>query len=82
MEKYPNLYGEFSAGSGANSIQRDLEFGREFVIRRAEQLLFGTDYLAQGQKTVQFELFDKLDLPDDVQAKIFRDNARRILKLA
>ena len=27
------------------------------------------------------ELFDKLDLPDEVQAKIFRDNARRILKL-
>jgi len=82
MEKYPNLYGEFSAGSGANSIQRDLEFGREFVIRRADRLLFGTDYLAEGQKTVQFELFDKLDLPAEVRAKIFRDNARRILKLA
>ncbi len=81
MEKYPNLYGEFSAGSGANAIRRDLEFGREFLIRRADRLLFGTDYLAQGQQVPQFELFDELDLPDDVQARIFRDNARRILGL-
>lgn len=81
MDKYPNIHGEFSAGSGANAIERDLEFGREFIIRRADRLLFGTDYLAQGQKIVQFELFDKLDLPDDVKAKLFRDNARRILRL-
>jgi len=82
MEKYPNLYGEFSAGSGANSIRRDIEFGREFIIRRQDQLLFGTDYLAPGQNVPQFDLFDQLDLPEDVQARVFRDNARRILKLA
>lgn len=81
MEKYPNLYGEFSAGSGANSIRRDPEFGREFLLRRADRLLFGTDYLAQGQTIPQFELFDEFDLPDEVQAKIFRDNARQILRL-
>lgn len=82
MEKYPNLYGEFSAGSGANSIQRDLEFGREFIIRRQDRLMFGTDYLAPGQKVPQFDLFNQLDLPREVQAKLFRDNARRVLKLS
>jgi predicted TIM-barrel fold metal-dependent hydrolase len=81
MEKHPNLYGEFSAGSGANSIRRDLEFGRQFIIRRADRLLFGTDYLAQGQKVGQFELFEGLDLPDDVRSKLYRQNALRILKL-
>lgn len=81
MEKYPNLYGEFSAGSGANSIRRDPKFGREFLLRRADRLLFGTDYLAVGQEIPQFELFDEFDLPEEVQAKIFRDNARRILGL-
>jgi len=81
MEKYPNLYGEFSAGSGANSIRRDPKFGREFLLRRADRLLFGTDYLAVGQEIPQFELFDEFDLPEEVQAKIFRDNARRILRL-
>ena len=81
MDKYPNLYGEFSAGSGANSIRRDLEFGRQFIIRRADRLLFGSDYLAEGQAIPQFELFEGLDLPEDVLAKLYRRNAERILGL-
>ena len=81
MEAYPNLYGDLSAGSGANSISRDREFGREFMIRRQDRLLFGTDYLQPGQPVPQFELFDSLDLPANVASKIFRGNAERILKL-
>lgn len=81
MEKYPNLYGDLSAGSGANSISRDREFGREFMIRRQDRLLFGTDYLQPGQAVPQFELFDSLDLPTDVAGKVFRGNAERVLKL-
>lgn len=81
MDQYPNVYGDLSAGSGANAISRDPEFGREFLIRRADRLLFGTDYLAKGQGVPQFELFAKMDLPADVERKIFRDNARRLLGL-
>jgi predicted TIM-barrel fold metal-dependent hydrolase len=79
LETYPNLYGDLSAESGANAIRRDPEFGREFLIRRADRLLFGTDYLALGQEVPQFELLDGLELPDDVQEKIYRGNARRLL---
>jgi predicted TIM-barrel fold metal-dependent hydrolase len=82
MDKYPNLFADLSAGSGANAIRRDPEFGREFLVRRADRLLFGTDYLAQGQEVPQFDLLDELDLPEDVRAKIFRDNARRILGIS
>ena len=82
MEKYPNIYGELSAGSGANSISRDLEFGREFLIRRQDRILFGTDFLAPGQPVPQFELFEKkLDLPKEVRQKVFRSNAQRLLGL-
>jgi predicted TIM-barrel fold metal-dependent hydrolase len=81
MDNYPNLYAELSAGSGANAVGRDREFGRQFLIRRADRLLFGTDYLAQDQTIVQFDLLDEFDLPEEVQARIFRENARRILKL-
>ena len=81
MDKYPNLYGDLSAGSGANAIGRDSTFGRDFLIRRADRLLFGTDYLANRQVVPQFELLAGMDLPDDVQLKIFRGNARRILGL-
>jgi uncharacterized protein len=81
MDKFPNLYADLSAGSGAGAISRDEAFGREFLTRRADRVMFGTDYLAPGQKVPQFELFDKLKLPAEVEAKVFRDNARRVLAL-
>jgi predicted TIM-barrel fold metal-dependent hydrolase len=43
--------------------------------------MFGTDYLSPGQKVEQFDTLAKLDLPADVQAKVFRDNARRVIGL-
>jgi len=82
MEKYPNLYGDLSAGSGAQAISRDPEFGPQFLIRRADRLMFGTDYLSPGQEVPQLELFRSLDLPADVQAAVFRDNARKLLGLS
>jgi len=82
MGKYPNIYGDLSAGSGANSISRDKKFGREFMIRRKDRLMFGTDYLRPGQKVPQFDVFDSLDLPKEVQASIFKGNATRVLKLS
>jgi predicted TIM-barrel fold metal-dependent hydrolase len=82
MDKYSNLYGDLSAGSGAGAIARDERFGREFLIRRQDRLMFGTDFLAPGQDVPQLELFAKIDLPPDVAAKVFRDNARRLLGLS
>ncbi len=79
MEKHKNIYGELSAGSGAGALSRDEKFAREFLIRRADRLMFGTDYLHPGQDVPQFEVLPKLDLPADVAAKVFRDNARRLL---
>jgi predicted TIM-barrel fold metal-dependent hydrolase len=81
MEQYPNLYGDLSAGSGAGALARDAEFGREFLIRRADRLLFGTDYLAPGQEVPQFELMKQMDLPPEVNAKVARENAIRVLRL-
>ena len=83
MEKYPNIYGELSAGSGANSISRDLAFGQQFLIRRQDRIMFGTDFLAPEQHVPQFELFEeRLKLPVDVQYKIYRDNACHLLRLS
>jgi len=82
MEKHANIYGELSAGSGANAINRDLGFGREFLIRRQDRIMFGTDFLAPDQQVPQFELFEQtLELPPEVQEKIFRQNARTLLRL-
>jgi predicted TIM-barrel fold metal-dependent hydrolase len=81
MDAYPNIFGDLSAGSGANAISRDQQFGREFMIRRQDRLMFGTDYLQPGQPVPQFELFDSLKLSAEVQAKIFKQNAERVIKL-
>lgn len=81
MDAYPNLYGDLSAGSGAGAITRDPKFGREFLIRRADRLMFGTDYLSPKQNVPQLELYRKIDLPAEVQEKVFRGNARKLLGL-
>jgi uncharacterized protein len=81
MDVYSNLWGDLSAGSGAQAISRDLAFGRQFLIRRQNRLLFGTDYLQPGQAVPQFQVLDSLNLPADVQHKIFRQNAETLLKL-
>lgn len=82
FDAHKNLWGDLSAGSGSNAISRDLEFGREFLIRRADRMLFGTDYLKPGQAVPQFELFEKIDLPADVRARIERENAAGLLGLS
>src|SRR6185437_10115316 len=61
MEKYPNLYGDLSAGSGAGALQRDMKFAKEFLTRRADRILFGTDYLSPGQPVPQFDVMAKID---------------------
>jgi predicted TIM-barrel fold metal-dependent hydrolase len=81
MAKYSNLYGDLSEPGGYTAIARDRKFGRAFLLRRADQLLFGTDFLMADQEVPQFDLLDSMDLPDDVQKKIYRGNAIRILKL-
>lgn len=43
MRKYPNLYGDLSAGSGFNALTRDPEFGYAFIEEFKDRLLFGTD---------------------------------------
>jgi len=81
FDKYPNLYGDLSEPGGEKAIARDPAFGREFIVRHAEQLLFGTDVLMPGQQIPQFELLDSLKLPEEVQYKIYRGNALKLLKL-
>ncbi|MDB5295666.1 MAG: amidohydrolase 2 [Phycisphaerales bacterium] len=78
---YPNLYADLSAGSGAGALSRDPAFATAFLIRRQDRLLFGTDYLAPGQPVPQFDVLKSLDVPDAVRAKVYRENARRLLGL-
>lgn len=82
MDAHPNLYGDLSS-SGAHAVLRDRQFGRAFLLRRAERLLFGTDYYDPAQVDLaQFQLFHEFELPAAVVDSVSRKNAERILKLA
>jgi len=81
MDEFPNLYGDLSS-SGAHAILRDPDFGKEFLLRRADRLLFGTDYYDLAQVDFpHFELFHRFPLPERELAGISGDNARRLLGL-
>lgn len=81
MDRYPNLYGDLSEPGGHLALARDPKFGRAFVIRRADRLLFGTDFLTNDQEVPQFKHLASLKLPEKVQEKIYRGNAIRLLRL-
>jgi predicted TIM-barrel fold metal-dependent hydrolase len=81
FDAYSNLWGDLSAGSGASALSRDPAFGQRFLIRRADRILFGTDYLKRGQKVPQFDVLAGFDLPPEVRAKVERGNAAKLLGL-
>ena len=43
LRDYPNMYGDLSAGSGLNSITRDIDQARAFLELHQDKLLYGSD---------------------------------------
>lgn len=81
MDRYGNLYGDLSS-SGAHAMLRDPPFGRAFLARRADRLLFGTDYYDLTQRDFpHFELFERLGVAPEHRERIGRVNAHRLLGL-
>ena len=83
LETYPNLYADISCTVARSPIGRDKTMAREFFIRHADKLLFGTDSgwwsLGNNKKPAgEFALIDELKLPNEVEEKICRGNAGRL----
>jgi len=81
LKTYPNLYADISCTVGRSLIGRDKKLAKEFFIRNADKLLFGTDsgWWSFGKKSApEFSLLDELDLPADIVDKICRKNAERL----
>lgn len=85
LDKYENLYGDLSAGSGYNAITRDSERGYEFLERFQDKLLFGTDFCHIGQELpiVNFmrDSFKEGKISEAAYEKITHKNAERLLGL-
>ncbi len=85
LKKYPNLYGDLSAGSGYNAITRDMEYGYKFLKEFHKQLLFGTDLCHVVQETPIVDYFREILKKGIISASVYdyitRKNAERILNL-
>jgi len=85
LKKYPNLYGDLSAGSGFNAISRDPEFGYKFLEEFQDKLLFGTDICHVNQDVPIVPYFKKSLAEGKISQiaydKITRKNAEKVLKL-
>jgi len=82
LETYPNLYADISCTVGRSPIGKDKVMAREFFIKHADKLLFGTDsgWWSFGGKppAPEFALIDELKLPRDVEEKICGKNAEKL----
>ncbi len=83
MQKYPNLHGDLSAGSGFNAISRDPEFGYQFMEEFQDRLYFGTDIAGNLQETPIVGYFRKLKneklISTEAYEKITWKNAVKLL---
>ncbi|OQY04075.1 MAG: hypothetical protein B6I25_07390 [Planctomycetales bacterium 4572_13] len=86
MQKYPNLHGDMSAGSGFNAISRDPEFGYQFMEEFQDRLYFGTDITGNFQETPIVEYFRKLReeklISTEAYEKITWKNAVELLDIS
>ena len=84
---YPNLFGDLSAGSGLNALQRDEDNAREFLKRHQDKLLFGSDCNdIRGRQgncigTQQLATLGRLVTDKEILQKILYRNASRVLKI-
>ena len=87
MRTYGNLYGDLSAGSGANALRRDREYAIRFLNEFQDRLLFGTDICQPTMPTLKplaeflLDLRNSGDISETVFRKVARENAIRLLGL-
>ena len=87
FEKYPNLGGDISAGSGAFALKCDPEHGAEFMNKFQDQLFFGTDRFSSIDEPIppQKPLMDQWKsegrISNEVYEKISHLNAEKLLNL-
>lgn len=87
MREYPNLYCDYSAGSGCNAFTRDEEFTAQFIEEFHERVLYGCDFCFT-YNTAPFLLRSTLDrmldegkISPEHYKEFVRGNAIKLLKL-
>lgn len=87
LSDYPNMWGDLSAGSGLNAMQRDEDHARGFLERHQDRLLYGSDcddIAGQGEKcsgSQQLAVVRRLSPDAAATHKMFYANAVKLLRL-
>jgi predicted TIM-barrel fold metal-dependent hydrolase len=87
LSDYPNMYGDLSAGSGLNALQRDEDHARQFLLRHRKKLMYGSDcddHVGAGAKCSGAQcLAEVRRLVTDQKAlkDILSGNAKRVIPM-
>ena len=87
LADYANFFGDLSAGSGLNALQRDEDFTREFFRRHQNKLMYGSDCQDETTKDARcsgikcLETVKRLSATKKIERKLLYENARRVLKV-
>ena len=71
MRKYPNLYGDLSAGSGCNALTRDRQHAVKFLNEFSDRLFFGTDICAPDTPTPLVDFLLDLRKTGEISEDVF-----------
>jgi predicted TIM-barrel fold metal-dependent hydrolase len=78
METYPNLYGDFSAGSGHNALTRDPEAGVRFIKKFQKKIFFGTDmFMVKKEPPEHLTMMNNLLKEKKITKAIYEDIMHR-----
>lgn len=77
MRKYPNLWGDLSAGSAHRALSRSRDFTLEFFDEFQDRLLFARDQF----DAIMYDLLISLELEKHVEDKIFSGNALKLVSI-
>ena len=84
LADYPNFYGDVSAGSGTNALLRQPDFGKSFVERHQDKLLFGSDCSCRTgvgptcSSVEKFAMWRTLGISEAVLRKVQYLNAKKM----
>ena len=87
LSEYPNMYGDFSAGSGLGSLTRDEDHARGFLERHQDKLLFGSDCSdkpGSGKPCIGASIIPairSLSPSKEIERKILYANAKKLFRL-
>ncbi len=80
LENYENVYGDLSAFSGYNALNRDLAFAKLFLEKFKRRLLYGTDMeWFFNPENSHLKLLKELSLPTEVLDNILYKNAESLI---